>query len=197
MRQKRDGAGLKVDLAALRELNPDTAAWLYCPGTPINYPVMMAENNDKYLRGLPDGSYSLYGSLFIDYNCAADFGGKLTVIYGHNIKNEAMFGTLPLYGQQSYYEEHPDIYLYTQETNYTIQLLYGAKISAKEWEQNGFLEEENLDSLLQYAAQHTSFQSAVQRREDARYVALMTCDYDYDEARYFLLGVLNPDEESE
>ncbi|MDR2686527.1 MAG: class B sortase, partial [Oscillospiraceae bacterium] len=59
-----------IDFAALQAVNPDTAAWLYSPGTAIDYPVMRAREYDYYLRHLPDGAYNKNGTLFIDYNCA-------------------------------------------------------------------------------------------------------------------------------
>ena len=48
---------------------PDTVGWLYCEGTPINYPVVQSKDNLRYLRRLPDGRYNAAGSLFADYRC--------------------------------------------------------------------------------------------------------------------------------
>lgn len=179
-----------IDFAALQVLNPDTAAWLHCPDTVIDYPVMRAEDYDRYLRHLPDGTYNANGSLFIDYNCAPDFTGQLTVIYGHHMKSGRMFGSLKGYKQQDYFEKHPRMYIYTPQENCRIDLLYGCVIGAGEWRERAFMYEENLDALLAYAARNTTFTSEVRYNPGDRVVALSTCSYEFDGARYVVIGVL-------
>ena len=181
---------MPVDFAALREVNPDTAAWLHCPDTVIDYPVMRAKDYDYYLRRLPDGTYNANGSLFIDYHCAPGFTDRLTVIYGHHMKSGRMFGSLKGYKQQAYYEKHPVMYLYTESANYRIDLLYGCVIGAGQWRERGFMYEANLEGLLTYAAKNTTFTGAAQYRPGDSVVALSTCSYEFDGARYVVLGVL-------
>lgn len=57
---------LSVDFSALQERNRDVAAWLYCPDTVINYPVVHTNDNETYLRKDLDRAYSKEGTLFID-----------------------------------------------------------------------------------------------------------------------------------
>ena len=40
---------IQVDFDHLKAQNPDVVGWLYCEGTPINYPVMQGRTNDDYL----------------------------------------------------------------------------------------------------------------------------------------------------
>jgi sortase B len=47
---------LKVDWDGLRAINPDIVAWVYVPGTPINYPVVQGSDNQEYLHKAFDGS---------------------------------------------------------------------------------------------------------------------------------------------
>jgi len=181
-----------IDFAALQALNPDAAAWLYCPDTAIDYPIMRANDYSYYLRRLPDGTNNVNGSLFIDYNCAPDFSDRLTVIYGHNMRSGQMFGSLKGYKGQEYFEKHPFMYLYTQAGNYRIDLLYGCVIGVGQWRERAFMYEANLDALLAYAAQKTTFISKSQYVPGDRVVALSTCSYEFDGARYVVLGVLRP-----
>lgn len=40
-----------IDFAALKAKNPDVVAWLYVPGTDVNYPILYREaDNEYYLR---------------------------------------------------------------------------------------------------------------------------------------------------
>ena len=183
---------IPVDFGALRQVNPAAAAWLYCPGTVIDYPVMRADDYGYYLRHLPDGSYNVNGSLFIDYNNAPDFSERLTVIYGHHMRSGQMFGSLKGYKRQPYYEKHPSMYLYTQDSGYRVDLLYGCVIAAGEWRDRAFMFEANLNALLAYAARNTTFTSQARYAPGDRIVAMSTCSYEFDGARYVVLGVLRP-----
>ena len=87
-------APITVDFERLQEENKDIIAWLYCPDTEINYPVVQSKDNEYYLRRLLDGTWNIAGTLFMDYRNAADCSDLHTIIYGHNMKNNTMFGSL-------------------------------------------------------------------------------------------------------
>ena len=80
-------APITVDFERLQEENKDIIAWLYCPDTEINYPVVQSKDNEYYLRRLLDGTWNIAGTLFMDYRNAADCSDLHTIIYGHNMKN--------------------------------------------------------------------------------------------------------------
>lgn len=184
---------MDIDFEALRAINQNAAAWLYCPDTVIDYPVMRANDYDYYLRHLPDGTRNDNGTLFIDYNNAAGFTDALTVIYGHHMKSGKMFGSLVNYKGQAYFEEHPYMYLYTENGNYRIDLMYGCVIGAGQWRDQGFMYEANLDALLTYAASKTTFTCDVAYIQGDQVIALSTCSYEFDDARYVVLGLLRPE----
>ncbi|RFZ79608.1 class B sortase [Lacrimispora amygdalina] len=188
-----EAPALFIDFDALWKAGIDAAAWLYCPDTPINYPVMRADDYDWYLHHLPDGTYNANGSLFLDFNGPADFSGNLSIIYGHNMKNGKMFGSLTGYKKQAYFEQHPSMYLYTQEENYRVDLMYGCVIGAGEWRDRAFMFETNLDALLSYAAYNTTFDSGLSRAEGDRVIVFSTCSYEFNDARYVVLGLLRPE----
>jgi len=182
-----------IDFTALQAVNPDAVAWLHSPGTVIDYPVMRAKDYNQYLRHLPDGTYNSNGSLFIDFNCAPDFSDSLTVIYGHNMRSGQMFGSLAGYKEQAYYQAHPYLTLYTEKKETRrIDLLYGCVIDAKEWQERAFSYQVNLDALLDYAAYNTTFTSGMEYTPGDQIVALSTCSYEFDGARYVVVGALRP-----
>ena len=181
---------IEIDFDVLKTVNKDAAAWLYSPGTVIDYPVMEADDYYYYLNHLPDGTVNSNGSLFIDFNNAADFSGQLTVVYGHHMKSGLMFGGLVGYKEQAYYDAHPFMYLYTEYENYRIDLMYGFVISAGQWKERAFMYEENLESFLAHAMQNTTFESGVNYEEGDRVVALSTCSYEFNNARYVVVGIL-------
>jgi sortase B len=186
---------LSIDFELLKKVNADSAAWLYCPDTVIDYPVMRADDYEWYLRRLPDGSSNANGSLFLDYNCSPDFSGRLNIIYGHNMKSGKMFGSLTEYKKQDYFDRHPYMYLYTEHENYRVDLLYGCVIRAGDWRERAFMYEVNLEALLTCASSTTTFKSAAAYTDTDRFVVLSTCSYEFDDARYIIVGVLRPEYE--
>ena len=184
---------MAIDFDALHAINPNAVAWLYSPGTVIDYPIVRATDYDYYLHRLPDGTYNSNGTLFIDYNWT-DFSDKLTVVYGHNMKSGRMFGSLTNYKKQDYFEAHQYLYLYTEDgEKHRIDLLYGCVIGAGQWRDRAFMFDVNMDALLAYAEYNTTFKSKTQYNESDRIIALSTCSYEFDNARYVLLGVLQSD----
>lgn len=100
------------NLSALFEQNADCIGWLSIPGTTVDYPVMHTpEEPEKYLRKNFYGSYSTSGVPFLDSRCSLT--GVHLIFYGHNMKNESMFGSLKYYTDTDYYAEHPSIELET------------------------------------------------------------------------------------
>lgn len=179
-----------VDFDALLAENPDVVGWLYCEGTPINYPILQGPDNDKYLRRMIDGTYNSSGSIFMDYRCPSDLSASNTIIYGHNMKNEAMFGTLSNYSEQSYYEEHPVLWLLTPERDYRIDLIAGYLADANDSIYTYIYDQDEIAATLSEAVANSTFVSPVTDVDTSRIVTLSTCSYEYNNARYLLVGVL-------
>ena len=188
---------LDVDFESLQAQNPDIVAWIYSPDTLINYPVVQAKDNSYYLRRMLDGRYNKNGTIFMDYRIASDMSDLHTIIYGHNMRNYAMFGTLTEYSKQEYYDEHPFIWLLTPEQNYKIEVISGF-ITPSDGEVYVFpSSNEERDKLVEYVMKSSDFSSEVDIMPEERLVTLSTCTYEYDDARYVLVGVLRTEEQPE
>ncbi len=97
-------------LEKIYQKNSDTIGWLKIKGTDINYPVMqIVGDNSYYLKHNFDKEEDKNGSLFLDGR--NDFVNRDTnlIIYGHNMRSGAMFGTLKSYLDESYYKAHKTI----------------------------------------------------------------------------------------
>ena len=183
-------APITVDFERLQEENKDIIAWLYCPDTEINYPVVQSKDNEYYLRRLLDGTWNIAGTLFMDYRNAADCSDLHTIIYGHNMKNNTMFGSLPKYSKQEYYEEHSVLYLLTPKQNYKVKLIAGyvTPSDSKVYEFEKTKEERS--GLLKTALDNSLFTSGTTVSDEDRLLTLSTCSYEYDNARFVLMGIL-------
>lgn len=181
-------APISVDLPSLRETNEEVVGWLYCQGTPISYPVVQGDDNVEYLHHMLDGSYNAAGTIFADHRSGS--GDRNIVLYGHNMKNGSMFGTLPKYRSQSYYDAHPEMWLLTETGDYKVELLAGFVTSADSESYQMFAEEAELQAYLREIMLCSDFTSVADMEEVQRIVTLSTCSYEYGDARYVLVGSL-------
>lgn len=103
---------------------PDIAAWFQIPGTNIDYPVMWTPGDETYyLYKHYDGSDNINGSLLLDTDSSLSPLTTNLIIHGHNMKSGAMFGTLPMYKDESYYEQHKEMLLYTPNGERTYEII--------------------------------------------------------------------------
>ena len=189
---------IALDWDFLRDVNPDIAGWLYCPGTVINYPVMQTDDNDFYLHHDFRGEYSPGGALFADSACAFHTPNSALVIYGHNMKDGSMFGTLTRYRDRAYFEENPDMWLLTPERDYRVELFACREAEAALNVFRVLFRDEA--GLREYADDVISRSYWYEEdRIDTRYqlVVFSTCSYhpDYEDSRLLLYGFLCPAED--
>lgn len=117
---------ISANFKELKDKNPETVAWLYVPGTAINYSVVQTIDNSYYLKHNFENEENRAGWIFGDYRSDFTHLGRNTVIYGHNQLNESMFGDLKkLIKTEDWFknEEHKYIYLATPEASYVFEVV--------------------------------------------------------------------------
>ncbi len=183
----------EVDFAALARVNPDVVAWIKARDSAIDYPVVQGQDNSYYLNHLFTGQANSMGSPFVDYRTPGDFSGAMTIIYGHYMKNGSIFASLAKYKKQAYYDEHPLMELYTPEGDYKIELFAGMIANGSdEFLRRDFEDDGDYLAYIDTLKDESTFRSNVTVRADERIVALVTCSYEYSDARYALFGKLIP-----
>lgn len=184
-------APIQVDFEALLAQNSDVIGWLYSPETKINYPVVQAGDNEYYLNRLLNRQGNAGGTLFMDYRNNSDMTSWNSVIYGHNMNNKSMFGTLVYYKTQSYFDAHPEMYFLTPEGDYVVRFVAGFVAKSSDELFNSLNPgEEKKEELLQAWLEASSITSDVQPTTEDRFLTLSTCSYEFKNARYVLIGVL-------
>lgn len=181
---------IQVDFPALLAENSDIVGWLYSPDTPINYPVVQAENNDKYLRRDLHGKYLVTGTLFTDYRNRAITEDRNYIIYGHNMKDDSMFASLLNYANQAYYDAHPILYYLTPNGDFKIELLAGLMVPETFELYTPTPDELWFTEFLEDAKLHSGFRSSVTYSNSDRIITLSTCSYDNKNGRFVLIGKL-------
>ncbi len=166
----------ELNLDALRVFNEDVIGWIRIPGTELDYPLLQGEDNDYYLRRTWKGTYSVMGCIFMDYRNDTDLGDFNTIIYGHRMRNNTMFGELKNYKLKAYRDEAPFVYLLDDEGThkYEIFAAYEARVDAKLYTA-GLTEEEDKQEVLDTAQELTVWKSGIEPTTDDRLLTLVTC----------------------
>jgi len=180
-----------VDFDALSSKFPGIVGWIRLDDTFIDYPVMQYADNDFFLTHLPDGSPHRSGSIFLDYRNKRDFSDKSILVYGHETRAGDMFGVLKEYRSQEFFDLNPVMHLHTPEKDYLLVLFAGHVVhSLRGHPPLDFADD---DEFLEYISQIKSisvFRSDVEVSADDRIVSLVTCTYDFSNARLIVAGKL-------
>ena len=186
-------APIQVDFDTLLADAPDTVGWLYSLDGEINLPVVQGEDNQYYLRRLPNGDYSFGGSLFLDYLATSDFSDTISFIYGHNMRNGSMLQPITAYQKQAYYDTYPVMYLLTPDQNYKLEVFSGyvTDVESDAYTYN-FASDEEKEGYIQMLQNMSDFSSPVDVSAEDEILCLSTCTYEYEDARYVLFSRMIP-----
>ena len=179
----------------LLDENSDVVGVIRIEGTPVNNPVMQAEDNSKYLNRKLSGRESRAGELFMDYRNFFDRvdaeGHRIRensdnlVIYGHNMKDEQMFGSLKYYDwYDSYYGEHPVIDLNSNYKQYKYKIFAFFILDAEDdtetrfdcWNKLDFTSEEEFYEFVNEAKRRTLRLNDVDVKYGDKLLTLSTCN---------------------
>ena len=184
-------APIYVDFEKLKQENEDIIGWIYCEGTKINYPIIQGEDNQYYLYRSHTGAYNSNGCIFMDFRNLADFTDHNNIIYGHNMQQDLMFGSLKYYRDQAYYEEHPVFWILTPDKAFQVDLIAGLVTPSDSDTYELFSYTEDLQERLEYALSKSTFDAGdVDIQSIEHVVTLSTCTYEYATARYVVIGNL-------
>lgn len=186
---------IAVDWDALKKVNGEVVAWLYCENTPISYPVVQATDNEYYLTHGFDRKKSESGALFLDCRNNIAALDENFIIYGHRMKDDSMFGSVPQYAEQSYYGEHPTMYLLTPNQNYRVELFACRTVHSEDKYFETCFENKNaFQRYLNKAVEQSYWQSDTVVSTDYPSLTLVTCSTyaNADSPRLLVQGVLVP-----
>ena len=88
---------VKVEFDKLKAENPDVIGWIRFDNQDefgINYPILYSGDNEKYLRTDLYGNSHIAGCIFLEGLNKSDFSDYYNIIYGHNMNDGSMFGSL-------------------------------------------------------------------------------------------------------
>ena len=116
----------KIDFAAAQAANPDVYAWIWIPGTNIDYPILQSESEDDayYLNHTIEKKEGLPGTIYTEKYNAKDFTSPVTVVYGHNMKNGSMFADLHKFEDKAFFDANPYVYIYLPDRTIKYRICF-------------------------------------------------------------------------
>lgn len=175
----------------LQNLNDDVVGYINIAGTNVDYFVLQSRmDNDFYLNHTIDLKKAKAASIFMDYRNRPYSEDQNTILYGHNMKNGAMFRTLHNYEKKDFAMEHLYITFSTlyEDMVWEVFASYKTHISF-DYIQTSFRTEKDYDDFLKTCKSKSAFKYTATPTVEDRILTLSTCDSN-DEYRYVVQAVL-------
>ena len=115
-----------IDWEKLKKANPNIYAWVYVPGTEIDYPVLQAgegQGEDFYLHHNFNDRYEFAGAIYSRRNNTKTFEDPVTVLYGHNMLNGSMFAGIKKFAGEGFFTNHHTLYIYLPDRILTYEIV--------------------------------------------------------------------------
>lgn len=176
----------KIDINKLKELNDETVGYIAVEGTKISYPIVKANDNDFYLTHSFDKTNNSSGWIFMNYKNSETNLDQNTIIFGHNRRNDDMFGTLKdvltsKWQDENNLKENQEFvhYVNMNNKNYKCKVFSIYEIPNEEYYlQNKFDSDEEYEKFLSTITQRSSFDFNVKPTVENKIITLSTCGND-------------------
>lgn len=185
--------GFQVNFDELTAINPDTIGWIRFYPQPeiISYPLVQAEDNDKYLHKTFSANENTLGAIFLNTENNPDFSDKNSIIYGHRMKNGSMFRHLEDYKDQGFWQDNQYFYIYTIDGREIVYHIYsvGTVKDTSDTYLTSFASNEDYQKFLDMTKQTSEYDTGVEVSKADTIVTLSTCTKASDNHRFVVRGV--------
>ena len=162
----------------LKEINNDTVGWLTVNNTKIDYPVVQSTDNDYYLYRDYYKNKNRHGWIYMDYRNNIEDLSDNTIIFGHNLANQKMFGTLRYVTNPSWYKKSSNqiITFNTTKANMKWQIISIYKIPVtNDYLIANFASSEDKLNFLDMITQRSIYDFNATYDENTKIITLSTC----------------------
>lgn len=118
-----------INFAELNKINEDIIGWLRIRALDVSYPIAQSEDNDYYLHRTFKREDNFAGCIFLNCGNSRFFTDQNSIVYGHNMKNGSMFGTLKKFQEQEVYDECSYFWIFTPEFIYQYRIFSCSVVS--------------------------------------------------------------------
>lgn len=185
---------LVKEIWKLHKTNKDVIGYI-TDNKKIKYPVLQAKNKDSnfYLSKDINMSYKVSGSIFIPNDI--EFDDKMVLVYGHQMNDGSMFGSLHNYKNKKYFDSNKRINLYSlyDKSNLEVvavlltQVYYGANKGFEFYNYRGDISTTEFEEYKNGIKSSILYGSVDDISYTDDFVELITCEYSHKDGRLVLL----------
>ncbi len=167
----------KIDFVKLKEINEDIIAWVKVNGTNVEFPIVQTTNNEYYLKHNLNKEYNIAGAIFADYRNKFNGTDKNIIIYGHNMRDDSMFGSLRNILKEEWYnnQENHIINFHTENQEYKYEVFSIYEIKNEEYYLDTEFKEEEFINFAQTLKNRSIKDFGIEIEEKDRILTLSTC----------------------
>lgn len=178
---------LRENIVKLQETNEDIVGWLELEGTKLNNPILQAPDNDFYLTHNYKGDYSRAGSVFMDFRNDVSNLGKHTIIYGHVMRDNSMFGGLSKYADETYAKENRVLNFETLYDEYELHVFAAYETTTRFYYLDTEFEGKAFGEFIQDIKARSRIDTGVDISVHDQIVTLSTCTTSDDDDERFVV----------
>lgn len=166
-----------VDFENLKEKNADSIAWLKVNGTEVDYPVVQTNDNNYYLKNNFNKEYNSAGWIFADYRNKFDGTDKNIIIYGHNRRDNSMFGSLRNILKEEWYnnKENYIINLITEDEKQKYEVFSVYQIETEDYYIKTAFNEGEFSNYIETVMNRSIKKFNIEVTENDNILTLSTC----------------------
>lgn len=186
------------DFFAVKEKNDEMVGWLNIPELGY-FPIPMGKDNQYYLTNNEYKKNTKYGTPFLNTGSEGTFK-DIALIHGHHMKNGDMFGSLPKYMDEQFFQNNGSVTVFDGEKFYEYRpfsvFLY--QDGAEEIKLNGMKPMERevyLNSLKERSM--CKIKDGEFSDLNKQVLMLSTCNYTFKDARLMVCFYLASETEYE
>lgn len=170
----------------LKEINSEIIGWINIPNTNIDYPILKTTNNSYYLQYNYYKEYSFSGSIFMDFRNDSSLKDSNTIIYGHNMGSNDMFAQLTKYKDKNFFKNNTTIYIDLEGFRYYYKIFSAYTTDSYQENIPYKFDEIKFIDYLNLIKSKSIFSNEDEIVEDDNIISLVTCDYNFTNARLVL-----------
>lgn len=183
-----------VDVAGLQSAYPDVAGWIRFDQPQdtilVDYPILYSGDDDTYLHRNMKKEYSYPGCIFLEGENSPDFSDMSSLIYGHNMRNGTMFGTLKHFQENGVYDANAYFTIYTKDMAYRYHIFSCFTTgSSSDVYMVGFEADETYQAYINDLVNRSVIDTGIVPASDQKIVLLSTCKGSGTDYRFVVCGV--------
>jgi len=178
-----------INFTELNAINKEVIGWVRIGALNLSYPIAQAADNSYYLHRTFEKKDNFAGCIFLNCDNSKFFTDQNSIVYGHNMKDGSMFGSLSKFRNQETYDSNPYFWIFAPQLIYQYRIFSTAEVSAEGDVYRIRFTSADYDAFLKNRAASSLVTTGVTPGVDDRIVTLSTCTGN-DATRFVVQGVL-------